>query len=123
MIPKFRAWADGEMAKVELLGEVVVKIRGREWDNLEDVVLMQSTGLHDKNGVEIFEGDIVHSTYGITGAVEYHQGSYYICQRGGQSALAGMSKLGCVFEVIGNIHEHPHPIPQDRKTNDHSDKE
>ncbi|MGY3735131.1 hypothetical protein GHI93_12700, partial [Lactococcus hircilactis] len=31
--------------------------------NFEDVILMQSTGLHDDQGVEVFEGDLIHYTY------------------------------------------------------------
>lgn len=38
----------------------------------DDIVLMQSTGLKDENGKEIFEGDIVDSEDGIlSGVVEF----------------------------------------------------
>ena len=29
----------------------------------DDITIMQSTGLHDKHGVEIFDGDLIHYTY------------------------------------------------------------
>ena len=29
----------------------------------DEVVLMQSTGLHDKHSVEVFDGDLIHYTY------------------------------------------------------------
>ena len=86
--------------------------------NLENTIIMQYTGLHDKNGKEIYEGDIIkdlewdNGNY-LIGVVKWDDDRYVVCGRGIKQTSDHIreSYNFCFsekhFSVIGNIHENP----------------
>lgn len=120
MIPKFRAWDKvvKEMAQVNalVLDEQVVKVTYKNGnvakDDMKEYELMQSTGLKDKKGQEIFEGDIID--YKGRKAVIKWQGSYasfiYRFVDELQERVSEWQPLYLAyyhFEVVGNKFENP----------------
>ena len=133
---KFRAW-DGE----KMIYDVgIANNRAVDYDR-EDVwfwhepekEIMQYTGLKDKHGKEIYEGDIL---YGQTGydlsklSVEYHAPKWMLrharkSERKGEASLVDInSGNACNFEsfyrlellgIIGNIHANPELLEETGK--------
>ena len=123
MIPKFRAWMkspkwmcdvtnisfDSKLVDICQQGDIERSTEiSVEFDEIE---LMQSTGLKDKNGKEVFIGDIVKCTRGCSHEVylEKEYGGTFI---GGMPAIYLKGLLsGYAWtedeEIIGNIYENP----------------
>ena len=71
----------------------------------------QYTGLTDKNGKRIFEGDIlegrdfdVENGYGV---VEWNDGAWEVISEGNCCGTFHQNYWGNEFEIIGNIHDNP----------------
>lgn len=122
MIPNFRAYDGGSLNRMYQPDEVMVgggdiwiidedSVAG-DWIVNNDLHLMQSTGLHDKNGKEIFEGDILDYK-GRKALVRWH-GSYAsfiyrfvdeLQKRNTEWKPLYLAYMKC--EIIGNVYENP----------------
>lgn len=124
MIPKYRSWyvlAEEMINEILMISFVRKEIIGKFSDgstsvplkfederNGEDVILMQSTGLRDKNGKEIFEGDIVQFSDSLyTVFYDIKEGSYRLKPHDDRWVIDYMSNFSSdeSFEIAGNIYE------------------
>lgn len=118
---KFRAWD-------KLGGYMIKEIKNLILPHSENefgTILMQYTGLKDKNGKEIYEGDILkflvhypadfqernpYKRYGrICGPVLWEEGWLYADKKehNGQDDMLLYQSSSQEFEIIGNIYQNP----------------
>lgn len=111
-VPKFRAWWEKgkrmlDIAAIDFL-EKEIKSHANVMYRFDEVELMQSIGIVDKNGKEIYEGDVVHAySEGarLIGVIEYFDNAYCIKDKNGiYNSLWTNAEQ---YEIIGNIYENP----------------
>ena len=122
---KFRAW-DKDLKIMSYTGNNLTLqiskngIQIAYYDSLHEITnyeLLQSTGLFDKNGTEIYEGDILHHKVQGVGVVFYpfrdtmaSFGIRNVNTRFGRN-LQDTAKAG--YEIIGNKFENPELLRED----------
>ena len=123
MIPKFRAFLKDTNQVLDVKSIFfelsVVMLSNGKFYQFEDIILMQSTGVYDKHGVEIFEGDIIQQVHAYNYSIleietdflepfevkkgKYVQGKWIAKEVELKSHSAITCVIGSDVKVIGNI--------------------
>jgi hypothetical protein len=117
MIPRYRAW-DKETKTMNGMAEIYrnrnqeIELHPRD----ENIIIMQLTGFKDKNGKEIFEGDILGTKNGLlNGVVEYRTDlGMWTNSLIRYNNFERLCNIAGDREIIGNIYENPE-ILEDNK--------
>lgn len=128
---KFRQWFDGQMIEFGFYNDEYPSFVGACSPNTSNYPIMQFTGLTDRNGVDIYEGDVVGfgddkpghllGLFGSLGVVQY---SSDLCRfeahlNDGRNmaitqVLNNRTMKVCEVSVFGNIYQHPLLIDGDK---------
>lgn len=101
---RFRAWDGKKMIEdvIPVSETSIIEFFEYEWQETEVEAVEQYTSLKDKNGKEIYEGDLVAYEKDNIASVRFEYGGFY-------PFVEPYNDFGCPsgkeVEVIGNIHE------------------
>lgn len=103
-------WIEGiDIMNKTVRGELCLANIGKDWVAVVPSTAGQFTGVTDRNGARIFEGDIVTGRFQdkkITGCVKYgDDASFYIYRKG--LFNVGLNNADIWLAVIGNIYDNP----------------
>ncbi len=109
-----REWVCGYYVVQNGIHQIYYDIPGREWNiwSVDPATVGQYTGLTDKNGKRIFEGDIVKygADYERKNIVVFEQGCFQLQGNGGLAPLRYHNLISSYVldgYVIGTIHDAP----------------
>ena len=121
--PKFRVWDielecyldESELAGITPDGKYILYIEEDEISRLEieeNYIVEQFTGLLDRNGKEVYEGDLVANGT-LTGVVEYKVDDF--CAWTVRTMANGVVLLNGSWDVIGNVHGNPELLKKEEE--------
>ena len=135
MKPKFRAWDQrfSEFGKdffVSEDGKIYKKTKDTGYgfaisrETSDKIILMQSTGLFDRNGKEIFEGDIITNGPDVMCMKRHNTLGFYVEEKGKVEFIADSAvledfeedakEIADRLEIIGNIYENTELLEGDK---------
>jgi uncharacterized phage protein (TIGR01671 family) len=122
---KFRVWASDNgdapsmvyLEKMEMDNGLWFSCEAKHLGEIHEI--MQSTGLKDKNGKEIYEGDILERQSGTSKSgiafryvVVWGHHGWHVKHYASNSIPSLTSNYYFEWPVVGNIYEHPHLLTE-----------